>query len=91
MDGTQKILRTIMNGQSSMKSELLGKMTKLEKKVDDGFEKVNPHKSCRKNDIVQLTRGGLVFWRHLLAPSDLFCYYNIMKSQGNANDNYSKK
>ena len=49
MDGTQKILRTIMNGQSSMKSELLGKMTKLEKKVDDGFEKVNE----RFNDAIK--------------------------------------
>ncbi len=49
---TQVMLRAIVNGQSAMKGELLGlinknqkeltgKIDSLEKKVDDGFKKVN--------------------------------------------------
>jgi hypothetical protein len=34
MDETKKMLRAIINGQSAMKSELLGEIQKLEKKVD---------------------------------------------------------
>jgi hypothetical protein len=33
MDDTNKMLRTIINGQSSMKSELLAEITKLIKKL----------------------------------------------------------
>lgn len=52
MDDTKKMLRAIINGQSSMKSELLTKIDKVDKKltgrvdglgkkVDIGFRKVN--------------------------------------------------
>jgi hypothetical protein len=34
MDDTKKMLQAIINGQSAMKSELLGEIQKLEKKVD---------------------------------------------------------
>jgi len=34
MDDTKKMLRTIINGQSLMKSELLGKIDNLDKKID---------------------------------------------------------
>jgi hypothetical protein len=51
MDDTKKMLQTIINGQSAMKSELLGEIQKLDKKFDlridtltketkDGFEKL---------------------------------------------------
>ena len=45
MDNTKKMLRAIINGQSAMKSELLGEIKKVDKKVDkldvkiDGVEK----------------------------------------------------
>ncbi|OGZ28817.1 MAG: hypothetical protein A2562_00095 [Candidatus Nealsonbacteria bacterium RIFOXYD1_FULL_39_11] len=48
MDDTKKMLRTIINGQSAMKSELLGEIKKVDKKVDllkksmdKGFKDVN--------------------------------------------------
>lgn len=34
MDDTKKMFRTIINGQSAMKSELLGEIKKVDKKVD---------------------------------------------------------
>ena len=34
MDDIKKMLRAIINGQSAMKSELLGEMWKVDKKVD---------------------------------------------------------
>ncbi len=34
MDDTKKMLRTIINGQSAMKSELLTEIRKVDKKVD---------------------------------------------------------
>ncbi|MEO5886519.1 MAG: hypothetical protein ABIQ77_02555 [Anaerolineales bacterium] len=34
MDDTNKMLRAIINGQSVMKSELLGEIRKIDKKVD---------------------------------------------------------
>lgn len=34
MDKTQKMFQTIINGQSAMKSELLGEIRKVDKKVD---------------------------------------------------------
>jgi len=51
MDDTKKMLQTIINGQSAMKSELLGEIQKLDKKFDfkidslrketkEGFEKL---------------------------------------------------
>ena len=51
MDDTKKMLQTIINGQSAMKSQILGKIQKLDKKFDlridtltketkDGFEKL---------------------------------------------------
>lgn len=43
MDDTNKMLKTIINGQSAMKSELLTKIEKLEKKVDVGFKDVYSH------------------------------------------------
>jgi BMFP domain-containing protein YqiC len=52
VDDTKKILRTIVNGQSAMKSELLGEIQKLNQKLDkevvglrqeikEGFKNVN--------------------------------------------------
>lgn len=55
MNDVQKMFRTIVNGQSAMKSELLGEIKKLDKKIDgvhkevqdlrvetkEGFKKVN--------------------------------------------------
>ncbi len=48
MDKTQTMFRQIINGQSAMKSELLGKIHNLDKKTDDlrqemrdGFKEVN--------------------------------------------------
>lgn len=38
MDDTQKMLRVVINGQSSMKSELLGEINKLRKETRKGFE-----------------------------------------------------
>jgi len=35
MDHTHKMLRAIINGQSSMKSELIGKIRKVDKKVEE--------------------------------------------------------
>ena len=51
MDDTKKMLQAIINGQSAMKSELLGEIRKLDKKFDlridllaketkEGFEKL---------------------------------------------------
>jgi septal ring factor EnvC (AmiA/AmiB activator) len=34
MNDVQKMFRTIVNGQSAMKSELLGEIKKLDKKID---------------------------------------------------------
>ncbi len=41
MDDTKKMLRVIINGQSAMKSELLGEIGKLRKETQKGFEDVN--------------------------------------------------
>jgi chromosome segregation ATPase len=41
MDNTQKMLRAIINGQSAMKSELLGEIRKVDKKVDSLEGKVD--------------------------------------------------
>jgi len=41
MDDTQKMLQTIINGQSAFRQEILSKIDKLESKVDKGFEEVN--------------------------------------------------
>lgn len=41
MDDTKKMLRAIINGQSALKSELVGRIDKLEKKVDKGFVEVH--------------------------------------------------
>jgi len=37
MDDTKKMLRTIINGQSLMKSELLNKIDMVDKKLDEKF------------------------------------------------------
>lgn len=41
MDKTQKMLQTVINGQSAVKSELLGEIGKLRKDMNKGFEDVN--------------------------------------------------
>lgn len=41
MDDTKKMLQTIINGQSAMKSELLTKIDSVDKKVDSLEGKVN--------------------------------------------------
>lgn len=41
MDDTKKMLRTIINGQSVMKSELLVEIHKVDKKVDKLDEKID--------------------------------------------------
>ena len=41
MDDTKKMLRVIINGQSVMKSELLGEINKLRKETNKGFEEVD--------------------------------------------------
>jgi hypothetical protein len=41
MDDAKKMLRTIINGQSAMKSELLIEIRKVDKKVDGLEKKVN--------------------------------------------------
>lgn len=41
MDDTKKMLRTIINGQSLLKSELLSEINKLRKETTKGFEDVN--------------------------------------------------
>ena len=41
MDDVKKMLRTIVNGQSAMKQELLSKIDSLDKKVEKGFTGVN--------------------------------------------------
>jgi DNA repair ATPase RecN len=46
-DDTKTMLRAIINGQSSMRSDLTAKINKLEQKVDDGFKKVG--KEIREN------------------------------------------
>ena len=38
MDDTKKMLQAIINGQSAMKSELLGEIQKLDKKFDTKIE-----------------------------------------------------
>ncbi len=38
MDDTRKMLRVIINGQSAMKSQLLGEINKLRKETSKGFE-----------------------------------------------------
>jgi chromosome segregation ATPase len=40
-DDTHKMLRTIINGQSAMKSELLGRISKLQTDMDKKFEAVD--------------------------------------------------
>jgi hypothetical protein len=47
MDDTKKMLQTIINGQSAMKSELLGEIKKVDLRIDvlakemkEGFEKL---------------------------------------------------
>ena len=41
MDDVKKMFRTIVNGQSAMKQELLSKIDSLDKKVEKGFTGVN--------------------------------------------------
>ena len=41
MDDTKKMLQAIINGQSALKSELLGEIQKVDKKVDRLDEKVD--------------------------------------------------
>jgi hypothetical protein len=41
MDSSQKMFRQIINGQSAMKSELLGELGKLRKEMNKGFEESN--------------------------------------------------
>ncbi len=48
MDEIKKMLRAVINGQSSLRADLLGEIKKLDKrmdgletKVDDGFKKVH--------------------------------------------------
>jgi len=40
MDDTQKMLQAIVNGQSSFRQEVLGKIDKLDKKVDQLGERL---------------------------------------------------
>ena len=40
MNDVQKMFRTIVNGQSAMKTELLGEIKKLDKKIEKGIEEV---------------------------------------------------
>jgi hypothetical protein len=41
MDDTKKMLRTIISGQSLLKSELLGEINKLRNETNKGFENLN--------------------------------------------------
>ena len=41
MDDTRKMFRTIINGQSAMKSELLTEINKHRQETSKGFENVN--------------------------------------------------
>ena len=41
MDKTQKMLQTVINGQSAVKSELLGEIGKLRNDMNKGFEYTN--------------------------------------------------
>lgn len=41
MDDTQKMLRTIINGQSVMKSELIGRIDKLDTKLSTRIDKLD--------------------------------------------------
>ncbi len=41
MNDIQKMFQAIINGQSAFRQEVLGKINKLERKVDKGFEEVN--------------------------------------------------
>lgn len=41
MDDVQKMFRTIVNGVSAMKSELLGEIKKLDKKIDNLDKKID--------------------------------------------------
>jgi DNA repair exonuclease SbcCD ATPase subunit len=50
MDDTKNMLRTIINGQSSLKSELLGEIKKVDKKIDDVDGKIE--------DLKKETRQG---------------------------------
>ena len=40
-DDSIKMLRAVINGQSSLKEELLGEIHKLDKEVKEGFKKVD--------------------------------------------------
>jgi hypothetical protein len=41
MDDTKSMLRAIINGQSALKQELLGRIDKLEKKADSNHESLS--------------------------------------------------
>jgi polyhydroxyalkanoate synthesis regulator phasin len=41
MDEVKKMLRSVINGQSALKDELLNKINALDKKVDEQFSEVN--------------------------------------------------
>jgi hypothetical protein len=41
MDNVQKMFQTIANGMSAMKSELLGEIIKLDKKIDNLYQKID--------------------------------------------------
>jgi hypothetical protein len=65
MDDTKKMLQTIINGQSAMKAELLGKIDKLGSKVDLNHENLSKKitevedRLTKRIDIVGLQVAGL--------------------------------
>lgn len=56
MDDTNKMLRAIMNGQSAMKAELLGKIEIIDEKIDRLDKKIDSVKLELKNDLKKLTK-----------------------------------
>lgn len=56
MDDTKKMLQAIINGQSAMKSELLTKIDKVEKKVDNLDKKID---EVEKNLTKRIDKIGL--------------------------------
>ena len=60
MDDSKKMLKAIINGQSSMKSELLSKIDKLQKEVTTGFIDVNKNiDKVEKNLSFRVDKIGL--------------------------------
>ena len=56
MDDTKSMLRAIINGQSAMKSELLGEISKVDRKVDKLDQKVDNVREDLRGLEVKLTK-----------------------------------